>query len=69
MNLSDKEKQVIIALASEKTIKQIAGDLEVSPKTIEFHWAKAKRKLGIQSYVGATHYAIANGWVDLMYDN
>ena len=69
MELGGTKKQIIIGLAKEKNIKEIAAELDVNPKTIEWHWAQIKLKTGIKSHAGATHYAIANGWVDLMYDN
>jgi DNA-binding CsgD family transcriptional regulator len=57
---------VLKKIATDKSIKQIAGELNVSPKTIEFHWMRLRKKLGVNTYVGATHYALANNIVKFL---
>jgi DNA-binding NarL/FixJ family response regulator len=48
-------------------IKAIGMRLNVSPKTVEFHVAALKRKLRIQDLATLTHFALAHGYVKLMF--
>lgn len=66
-SLTQRQIEILKRIATGETIKSIASDLAVSPKTIEFHWGELKRKLGIQSHVEATHYAIVKLGVPLMF--
>lgn len=54
--LTEREWQVARGLASDKTIKEIASELQVSPKTVEYHWARLKQKSGVRSYVGLVRW-------------
>jgi DNA-binding NarL/FixJ family response regulator len=58
-------KQVIVAIARGQPIKAIGPDLGISPKTVEYHWAQAKRRLGFQSPVDAVKYALKTGLIKL----
>jgi LuxR family transcriptional regulator, maltose regulon positive regulatory protein len=40
---------VVLAVASGATSRQVAAELFLSPKTIEFHLTRVYRKLGIRS--------------------
>jgi DNA-binding CsgD family transcriptional regulator len=40
---------VALAVASGATSRQVAAELFLSPKTIEYHLTRAYRKLGIRS--------------------
>lgn len=57
-------QQVVIGIAGNKTVKEIALDLHVSPKTVEYHWAMAKVKHNLNSPVSATLFALRRGWVN-----
>ena len=48
-DLTAQEERVALALASGATSRQVAAELFLSPKTIEFHLTQVYRKLGIRS--------------------
>lgn len=62
--LSDREYQVMIMIASGKTVKNIAEELSLSVKTISTNRSRALRKLGMKTNAEVTYYAIKNGLVD-----
>ena len=63
--LSDREKDVIIALVQGMSNKEIADHLYISVNTVITHRRNIARKLQIHSPAGLTIYAIVNGLVDI----
>ena len=63
--LSDREKDVIIALVQGMANKEIADHLCISVNTVITHRRNIARKLQIHSPAGLTIYAIVNGLVDI----
>lgn len=63
LTLSDREFQVMSALASGKRIKDIATDLSLSPKTISTYRRRALEKLGLETDAELVQYAIRQGLV------
>ena len=63
--LSDREKDVIIALVQGMSNKEIADHLFISVNTVITHRRNIARKLQIHSPAGLTIYAIVNGLVDI----
>ena len=63
--LSDREKDVIIALVQGMANKEIADHLCISINTVITHRRNIARKLQIHSPAGLTIYAIVNGLVDI----
>ena len=63
--LSDREKEVIIALVQGMSNKEIADHLCISTNTVITHRRNIARKLQIHSPAGLTIYAIVNGFVDI----
>ena len=63
--LSDREKDVIIALVQGMANKVIADHLCISVNTVITHRRNIARKLQIHSPAGLTIYAIVNGLVDI----
>ena len=63
--LSDREKDVIIALVQGMSNKEIADSLCISTNTVITHRRNIARKLQIHSPAGLTIYAIVNGLVDI----
>ena len=61
--LSDREKEVIIALVQGMSNKEIADHLCISTNTVITHRRNIARKLQIHSPAGLTIYAIVNGLV------
>lgn len=63
--LSDREKDVIVALVQGMTNKEIADHLYISTNTVITHRRNIARKLQIHSPAGLTIYAIVNNLVDI----
>ena len=63
--LSDREKDVVVALVQGMSNKQIAEHLFISVNTVITHRRNIARKLQIHSSAGLTIYAIVNGLVDI----
>ena len=63
--LSDREKDVIIALVQGISNKEIADHLFISVNTVITHRRNIARKLQIHSPAGLTIYAIVNDLVDI----
>lgn len=63
--LSDREKEVIVALVQGMSNKEIADHLFISINTVITHRRNIARKLQIHSSAGLTIYAIVNGLVDI----
>ena len=63
--LSDREKDVIVALVQGMSNKEIADHLCISVNTVITHRRNIARKLQIHSPAGLTIYAIVNGLVDI----
>ena len=61
--LSNREYQVMLMLASGKTVKEIANDLSLSVKTISTNRVRALRKMGMKNNAEITYYAIKHGLV------
>jgi DNA-binding NarL/FixJ family response regulator len=59
--LSDRELEVFQRIGEWKKTKQIAAELHLSVKTIEYYREQIKRKLNLKTGVELTHYATA--WV------
>lgn len=45
-NLTDREREILIAIAKGKLNKQIAGELEISVRTVESHRSAIRQKTG-----------------------
>jgi len=58
--LSDRESQVFFLLASGKTLKAIARELHLSPKTASTYKTRIMQKLNLQSDADLIRYALAN---------
>lgn len=56
MQLSKREKEVIALLGKNKTSKEIALELQISPRTVHFYLENAYFKLGVGG-VGARQKA------------
>ncbi len=63
--LSNREKEILAAVAHGKTNKEIADDLFISINTVVTHRKNIARKTGINSIAGLTVYAIINHIVEI----
>jgi two-component system invasion response regulator UvrY len=62
--LSDREYQVMCMIAEGKTIKEIAGELSLSVKTISTYRSRILEKMRMKNNAELTHYAIKNHLVE-----
>jgi DNA-binding NarL/FixJ family response regulator len=62
-SLSDREEAVLRAIAWGQSNKEIAGDLEISTKTVETYKARITDKLGLRTRTEMVRYALARGWL------
>lgn len=63
--LTPQEKRVFLMLVQGLTIKEIANQLFVTPKTIEKHRTSISKKLNLKTRIEMTHYAIKNEIISL----
>jgi len=59
--LSDREFTVLRLIVGGRSIKEIAGELSVSVKTVSTYHTRIWEKLGVHSDVELVHYAVAHG--------
>lgn len=63
--LSDREKEILIAVVKGLTNKSIAEQYHLSIHTVITHRKNLTRKTGIKSVSGLTVYAILNNFIDI----
>jgi len=61
VQLSDKEVRILKLMCEEKTTKEIADIVDISPRTVEAIRDKLKTKTGAKSMAGLVMYAVKNG--------
>lgn len=62
--LTDREVDVLRRVARGRSIKEIAAELAVSGKTVEYHKARCCAKLQLKSRADIVRYAISQRWMD-----
>ena len=62
--LSEREFQVFIKLASGRSATEIADELFISVKTVSTYRSRILEKMGLKTNADMTYYAIKNGLVD-----
>jgi DNA-binding NarL/FixJ family response regulator len=62
--LSDREYQVMLLIASGKTVKEIGEELSLSIKTISTYRARILEKMRMKNNAELTYYAMKNRLVD-----
>jgi two-component system invasion response regulator UvrY len=60
-NLSLREMQVLQRIAAARSVKEIAGELALSEKTIATYRSRISAKLGLGTNVELTRYAMQHG--------
>ena len=63
--LGSREREVLRLLSEGKTSKEIAGQLELSIKTVETHRRNITHKVGLHSIAELTKYAVREGLTTL----
>lgn len=66
--LTPTEKAVLKQIALEKTNKEIARELAMSQRTVEYHMAAINRKLEVKTRVGAVAKGYETGLLERLYD-
>ena len=64
VNLTEKELTVLKLMCEEKTTKEIADIVDISPRTVEAIRDKLKTKTGAKSMAGLVMYAVKNGIIE-----
>ena len=59
--LTTREQAVLLLLAQGQSNKDVAGELDISVRTVETHRKNIKKKLGISTTAGLTRYVIDHG--------
>jgi DNA-binding NarL/FixJ family response regulator len=62
-NVSDRELEVLKAIAWGYSNKEIAARLKLSVKTVEAHKANSMKKLDLHSRIDIVRYAVLQGWL------
>jgi DNA-binding NarL/FixJ family response regulator len=63
-DLSDREKEVLVMLAWGYSNKEIAGQLDLSVKTVETYKVRTSEKLGLRSRTEMVQFALRQGWLN-----
>lgn len=61
--LSPREREVLQSIALGRTNKEIARDLDISPKTVDTHRTRLMRKLSVHTTADLVRYAVKIGLV------
>jgi DNA-binding NarL/FixJ family response regulator len=64
VDLTERERTMLGALARGLSNKAIGSELWVTEQTVKFHLGNIYRKLGVQSRTAAVHYAHEHGLID-----
>lgn len=62
--LSERELEIFKCIARGRAVKEVAGDLGISDKTVATYLARIREKTGLTSHVEIARYALQNGLVD-----
>lgn len=62
--LTPRQTEILRLVANGKTTKEIARDLGISPKTVEFHRGRLMERIGVRDVTGLTRFALQTGVVN-----
>jgi two-component system, NarL family, invasion response regulator UvrY len=63
-SLSNREFQLLRMIATGKSLKEIAAELSISAKTVGIYHTRLLEKMGVNSDVELTRYALTSRLVD-----
>lgn len=63
--LTDRQKEVLQLLVEGKSAKEIAGILNISPRTVEFHKYRMMEDLNVKTTADLIRFAIKHGIVSI----
>jgi DNA-binding NarL/FixJ family response regulator len=61
--LTERQKEILSKLASGMSSKEIAFELNLSPKTVDVHRARIMERLNLRDVASLTRYAVRRGLV------
>jgi len=61
--LTVRQREVLQLVAEGRTVKEIAGVLNISPKTVEFHKSQIMEQLDLHTTAELTKYALTHGLI------
>ena len=61
--LTARQTEILRHVASGRTTKEIARELGISPKTVEFHRSRLMERIGVRDVTGLTRFALHTGIV------
>lgn len=61
--LTVRQTEILRHVASGRTTKEIARELGISPKTVEFHRSRLMERIGVHDITGLTRFALNTGIV------
>jgi len=64
-SLTPRQREVLQLLAEGRSAKEIASDLEISARTVEFHKYQMMESLDLHTNAELIHFAIKHGLVEL----
>jgi DNA-binding NarL/FixJ family response regulator len=64
VELTEREKEVLLLISNEMTTREIADKLCVSHHTVETHRKNLISKLQVRNVTGLVKYAVQQGWVE-----
>lgn len=62
--LTDRERDILKLVARGLSTKEIAAQLDISPRTVDTHRANLMRKLGLKSVALLTQFALREGLIE-----
>lgn len=64
-SLTPRQREILQLIAEGQSTKQMALNLNISPKTVETHRAQLMARLQIHNLAGLVRYAIRHGLIQL----
>jgi DNA-binding NarL/FixJ family response regulator len=62
-DLTSRDLEILLLVGEGLQNKEIAGRLDLSMKTVEFHKRRLYSKIGVTGSVGAVRFAIREGYM------
>lgn len=64
IRLTTRQREVVKRVASGLTIKQVALELNIAHQTVEYHWTRARNKIGFRDVARVTQWALKHHLID-----
>lgn len=65
LSLTPRQREVLQLLAEGRSAKEIAGELSISTRTVEFHKYQMMETLGLKTSAELIHFALKHGLLEL----